>query len=64
MKITLAQLREPIPATCGACGGDALILPDPAPKGTFHCPSCYAKRIREWNAEITESEARVLDGNR
>lgn len=66
--------RAPIPATCGQCGGDAVILPDPAPRGTFHCPACFARRMREWNAfvngratpqsEITELERHYLDGDR
>ena len=37
LRPTLAQLREPIPATCGRCGGQAEIRPDPMPRGTFVC---------------------------
>ena len=65
-RLTLAELREPITATCARCGNEeAVILPDPAPRGTFYCKPCFEASLLRWlDEEITESEARVLDGNR
>lgn len=47
-RLTLAQTREPITATCARCGNEeAVILPDPAPRGTFYCGPCFeASMIR------------------
>lgn len=54
MKVTYAQTREPITATCGRCGNEeAVILPDPAPRGTFYCKPCFEAHLR---ATLPESE--------
>jgi hypothetical protein len=39
-KLTRRKLAQPIKATCGTCGGEAWIMPIPAPNGMCLCSKC------------------------
>jgi hypothetical protein len=39
-KIPLTELLKPYKITCAKCGGNAWVIPIPAPHGQCLCPEC------------------------
>lgn len=43
--LTREDLSKPIPCKCARCGGDAVIFPEPAPRGTCVCTDCLRRAL-------------------